>query len=795
MRHHQRIDAAVMVALVALSIYLAACASDTSAPAATETPDAPVQLALTRSADTLVVDQSIRLKAIIPAGFAIVGGPVWSSSDSSVAVVGQDGLVFALRSGRAVVTVDVGGAVASTKLTVFPSIRSVQFDADTLALGLAQVVKVPHRAIDSDGNVVDLTRHKVSWTSGAPGIVAVSDTGGVEGKALGSTDVRLSVDGQASFLRVQIKPQSVSSVSISPSPLKAEWATQTQLTATLRDASGNLLTNRSVTWSSSNPAVAQVSSRGLLTAMALGAAKITAVSENKRDFLSVTVVGVGDPVEVETPPTSQVVPVGAVAVSLNPSALTLGQNAVATAVVKDQSGNVLTDRPVSWTSSDESIASVGATGLVTAVRAGSAVVTASVEGVSANAVVTVAAPVLVPSSITISVPSSKIYVGDTEQATAVVRDANGSVIPGAIVTWTSSPSTVVAVSANGVVLGRSSGTGSLTASAPGVTQSAGLTVMDSVTATPVEQTSGCSAYPAKRVVPVSSVSQLASALSSAMPGDRIELADGTYAGKFAIQASGTATAPIVLCGSRKAVLAQGVLTSGNGIYLAGSYWTLAGFSITSSQVGVAIVGGDNNVIDGIEIHGVGQAGVHLRGFASRNVVKNSYIHDTGKYIKEYGEAVYVGSYYAKWSTESGGRPDASDDNVIANNVLGPNIGSDMVDVKEGTTGTVIENNSFDGTGQGYTKTWNDTWILVQGNNTVLRGNRGKNAPVHGFRVTPTSAYPGLYGNNNTFETNSAEVNAGGYGFKIDAGVSGNVVRCSNMVSNAGSGYSNVRCSP
>jgi uncharacterized protein YjdB len=797
MRRHQRSGAAMMVALVALALHASGCASDTIASSdPSNLGSTQVQMALSRSADTVLVDQRLRLTAIIPAGFNVVGGPVWSSSDSNVAVVTNDGMVFALKSGRVVVKAAIGNSVASTTLTVLPSIKFVRFEADTLALGLSQGVKLPYQAIDSDGNSVDLKNHSTQWISSSPDVAQVTDTGGVFGKTLGSTDVKLTVDGRASFIRVQVKPPTVASVTIRPSPLSLVAATQQQLSAVVTDAAGTPLPNRLVTWNSANPAVATISSTGMLTSVGVGTTKITAVCENKREFASVTVVASPDSIVAQTPSVAPERRAASVAVVLNPSALTVGQTTQASAVVKDSTGSVMTDRTVLWTSSDASIATVSASGLVSAMKAGSAVITAGADGVTANSVVVVSNPTLVPSSITITMPSQKLSVGQTEQVTAVVKDANGTIIPAAVVTWASSPSMVVNVTSNGVALGLSAGTGSLTASVSGISQSAGLTVVDSTTVTPpVSDAGACSAYSATRVVPVATVSQLANALSSAQPGDRIELADGTYASKFSISTSGTAAAPIVLCGSRRAVLAQGVLSSGNGIYLKGSYWTFAGFSITNSQVGVAIVGGNNNVIDGLAIYEIGQAGVHMRGFSSRNVVKNSDIHDTGKYIKEYGEGIYVGSFSGKWSTESGGLPDASDDNVISNNVIGPNIGSDLVDVKEGTSGTVIENNSLDGTGQGYSKSWNDTWIIIQGNNGVLRGNRGKNAPVHGFRVTPTTAYPGLYGNNNTFENNVADVNAAGYGFKIDTGVSGNVVRCNNTVSNAASGYSNVRCSP
>ena len=62
-----------------------------------------------------------------------------------------------------------------------------------------------------------------------------------------------------------------------------------QLTATLKDASGNTLSGRTVTWSSSNTSVATVSSSGLVSAVTPGSATVTAASEGKTGTASITV--------------------------------------------------------------------------------------------------------------------------------------------------------------------------------------------------------------------------------------------------------------------------------------------------------------------------------------------------------------------------------------------------------------------------------------------------------------------------------------------------------------------------
>jgi uncharacterized protein YjdB len=490
MRYQVVSEAAILAALVSLSLGVAACGGNdlggpagVGAPAAGATPGSSA-VSLTSTADTLLVDQSLRLTATVPSvlGGAPTAAPVWTSSDSTIATVSQSGLVFALKSGRSIVSVTSRGSSAATTIVVKASVRSVQFDTDTLAIGLSQSVQLPFHVIDSDGNAVDLSARKVEWTSTAPDIVPVSETTTITGRTLGSADVRLTVDGKASMVRVQVKPQSVASVTITPSKLTVGVGQQTQLSARVSDASGNVLPNRIVNWSSSDPAIAAVSSTGSLTPIRVGIARISAVSENKRDAATINVTAQPDTTPSPTPPAPT--PVASVSVALNSSALTIGQSTQANAVLRDSASNALTGRTVAWTTSDATIASVSESGQVSALKAGSATITGSAEGKSGSAVVVVSVPVLVPMAITVSTNASTIRVGELTQASAIVKDANGTAIPNTTVTWSTAPATIATISSNGLVLGRIAGSATVSASASGVTGSATITVIDTATTTP-----------------------------------------------------------------------------------------------------------------------------------------------------------------------------------------------------------------------------------------------------------------------------------------------------------------------
>lgn len=289
-----------------------------------------------------------------------------------------------------------------------------------------------------------------------------------------------------------------------------------------------------------------------------------------------------------------------------------------------------------------------------------------------------------------------------------------------------------------------------------------------------------------RTVQVRTATQLADALGHALPGDAIELADGTYPGHFVIDRSGTGAAPITLCGSRRAILDGGGITTGYGLALRADHWFLIGFTVRNSLKGIMTDRANDNVLRGLEIYGIGGEGVHFRTFSSHNTLQGSSIHDTGLYVAHDGEGVYVGSAYTNWTRYTGGLPDRSDANQIIGNTIGPNTTAESVDLKEGTTGGLVSGNVFNGTGM----TAADSWVDAKGNGYLITGNTGSVAPTDGFQ---THIQLAGWGNDNTFQGNVADVRSSGYGFRTKAGSVGNVVACDNVVKNAAQGYANTPC--
>jgi hypothetical protein len=295
------------------------------------------------------------------------------------------------------------------------------------------------------------------------------------------------------------------------------------------------------------------------------------------------------------------------------------------------------------------------------------------------------------------------------------------------------------------------------------------------------------------LVPVSTAAQLSAAILDARAGDLIELAPGTYSGRWTLSTSGSASSPIMLCGPRSAILdGGGTIPAPITLAVRASYWTIQGFTIRNAFQPMFLIGVHGVIVKGLEIYNIGQEAIHLHTFSTHNLIDSNYVHDTGKNAPQYGEGIYVGSASSKWCTNYNCQPDRTDSNRVTRNIIGPNIGAQMVDVKEGTTGTIVSGNTFDGVGASVNQ---DAWLNVYGNHSLVTGNTGTTAQLNGVKVETLVSGWGAY---NVFHSNMWNLKGGsGYGFRIGGGTSASTVAlgCDNSVLNADSGFATVPCSP
>jgi hypothetical protein len=298
-------------------------------------------------------------------------------------------------------------------------------------------------------------------------------------------------------------------------------------------------------------------------------------------------------------------------------------------------------------------------------------------------------------------------------------------------------------------------------------------------------------------IEVTTAEELAQALDDAEPGDTISLAPGDYQGSFAPTASGTAEEPITLTGPRDAVLSN---DDGYGLHLDGAdHWNLTGFTVADASKGIVLDEADHVTIDDVEVYDTGAEAVHFRAASSDNTIRNSVIHDTGLEQPQYGEGIYFGSAESNWDDfgENGGEgPDRSDRNQALNNIIGPNVTAEAVDIKEGTQDGVVSGNTFDGDGISG-ENFADSWVDAKGVNYLIESNTGTYSGdgelKDGYQ---THIIVDGYGCGNVFRANDSDLGgAEGYAINIedpeDCGDNPNIVHADNTVSGADSGLSNV----
>ena len=177
-------------------------------------------------------------------------------------------------------------------------------------------------------------------------------------------------------------PAPVASVTVTPSTASLQVGATTTFNAVLRDSAGNVLGGRLVTWSASPGTIATVVN-GVVTAQSVGQATIAATSEGRTGVALLTVTA------------AQPGPVATVSVTPSSATLQAGSTTQLNAVLRDAAGAVLTGRAVTWSTSAPTVSTV-VNGLVTGVAAGQATVTATSEGRSGNAAITVTAVTPVP---------------------------------------------------------------------------------------------------------------------------------------------------------------------------------------------------------------------------------------------------------------------------------------------------------------------------------------------------------------------------------------------------------------
>ena len=379
--------------------------------------------------------------------------------------------VRALGQGTSVLTATSEGKSASVNMTVgAPTVASVSTSLASSSIIVGQTTLASAVPLDGLGNPMTAS---VSWSSLDPSIATVSSSGVVTGVAAGSVIIRASAGGVTGDASLTVTTAPVASVTTTLAVSSLTVGQTTQATAVSKDASGNTLTGRYVSWSSLSPSVATVSISGMVTAVAAGSAVIRATVESKTGDATLTV---NAPALTQPAPG----PTSSVTVTIDSTSLATGHTSQAHVVAKDANGIVLTGKTPTWASQATSIATVTQAAVVSGVAVGNTKIQATIDGIVGTANLSVISTSTSPgptASVTVSIDSVSIAAGHTAQARAVAKDASGVTLTGKTASWISKNTSIATVnSSTGVVTGVSAGTATIQGTIDGINGTSSLTV-------------------------------------------------------------------------------------------------------------------------------------------------------------------------------------------------------------------------------------------------------------------------------------------------------------------------------
>ncbi|TVP42304.1 MAG: hypothetical protein EA350_16470, partial [Gemmatimonadales bacterium] len=373
------------------------------------------------------------------------------------------------------------------------SVGSVSFVANAEPGSVSEVVVTPGNASlekgdkrqfgfsarDRFGNVV--TNHAApKWSTGDIAIATISTEGVATAREGGTTTVRASVDGVSGNSDLTVAgavapPAGPAVASVHASTRTVNFTSlgmEATVFAVARDGAGQVVSNATFKWSSSNQGVATVSAAGKIVSKGVGTAMVivsaSCCETAKTDTVSVTVTQVAREIAIDPGSMS----------------LKVGDAQGAKVTVKDANGHDLaTPGTTTWSSSNAAVMTVAANGMVKAEAAGSAVLTAKSGTLTATAAVQVTSDAPVVASVHASTRSVGFTsLGMEATVSAAAREGNGTVVPGVEFTWASSNQGVATVSPAGKIISKGIGTALIVVSAT-CCQAAGA---DTITVTVIQ---------------------------------------------------------------------------------------------------------------------------------------------------------------------------------------------------------------------------------------------------------------------------------------------------------------------
>lgn len=420
----------------------------------------PVTGVTVTASKSLTYKESFTLKPTVKPSDASNKKVTYSSSDESIATVNASGVVTAKsKAGTAKITCKTvdGGFKAVCKVTVSVSTTGIKLNASTKVLKAGGTYTL--KATVSPSNATNKT---VKWSTSNSKVATVDSNGVVKAIAGGACTITAKASGgQTAKCTINVT-QGVDKLSFTKATYNLYQGQKYTIEPVVAPKTSTFTDFK---WTSSNTSVATVNSDGVITAKAVGTSKITCKGDGKTATCTITV-------------TKKVPCKG---VELNRYEISLAAGKTYTLKPTFSPSNT-SNKNVTWSSSNKSVATVSSKGVVTAVKTGYAEVTCKTAdgGYKAVCIVRVNVPV---TGIRIINESQTCTIGETKTIICNIYPTNAS---NRTLVWKSSKTDVATVNSKGVVTGKKTGTTTITASTPDGKYTASCTVKVCVEVTGVK---------------------------------------------------------------------------------------------------------------------------------------------------------------------------------------------------------------------------------------------------------------------------------------------------------------------
>lgn len=377
------------------------------------------------SSENIVVDYS-------PVDTTTAKNYKFTSNDKSVVTVDEDGKMTAVGNGETTVDVEAFGQKFEVEVTVKTSINKITLDSTELELAKGEE-KTVKATIEPEDTTDDKT---IKWESDNPDVATVDQNGKVTAISGGKATITATTVNEISATVEVTVNVPVTNATINKENLSLNKGESEKLEVTIEPSDA---TDKTVKWESDNPDVATVDQSGNVTAVSGGNATITA---KVGTFTLKTEVEVIVPIET---------------IELNETSIEMLPTQEKNLKITINPSDTTEDKTVKWESSASDVVAVDQNGKISALKPGTATITAHVGSHSVKAEVKVLIPI---DNIVISNSNVNLEKGKTEKLTIQVYPENAE--EDTTVTWESSNPNVATIDENGVVTAVGGGKATIT---------------------------------------------------------------------------------------------------------------------------------------------------------------------------------------------------------------------------------------------------------------------------------------------------------------------------------------------